>query len=370
MKTAIVHDWLVSLGGAENALEKLVALFPGPIFTLIKNEKTLRQLDLTHTVYASFIQHLPFAQKHFRYFLPLFPSAIEQFDVSEYDLILSNSHAVAKGIKTHRDQLHICYCHTPMRYAWDLQDQYLSNLGKIKALLARAALKRLRKWDVQSLDRVDAFIGNSRFIAERIKKNYGREAAVIYPPVATHLFDHRQQKENYFITISRLVPYKRIDLIVKTFAQMPDKKLLVIGDGPEKESIKKWASPNVELLGRVPDKEMRNYLAKARAFIFAAEEDFGIVTVEAQASGTPVIAYGKGGSLEIVQNGVTGLFFNEQTEQSLREAVERFEKMSFDSERIRSNAERFSESRFNKEMKEFIDKKWMEFNESRHLSRR
>ncbi|MGH2612626.1 MAG: glycosyltransferase, partial [Rhabdochlamydiaceae bacterium] len=230
MKTAIVHDWLMSLGGAERVLEEILELYPSPVFTLFQNRENsltgnIQKADVKH----SFIQKLPFTQTHYRHYLPLYPFAIEQFELEEYDLIISSSHAVAKGVKTHSNQLHLCYCYTPMRYAWDLEGQYLESVGSLKALIARQTLKHLRKWDLNSAAHVDSFIAISHYVAERIQRIYGRTATVIYPPVSTHLFSPSESKQDFYLTVSRLVPYKRVDIIVDAFNQMPSKRIKVVG---------------------------------------------------------------------------------------------------------------------------------------------
>ncbi len=295
-----------------------------------------------------------------------FPIAIEQFDLSEYDIIISSSHAVAKGVLTNSNQLHICYCHTPLRYAWDLYHGYLSGAGLskgIKGIIARLILHYIRVWDVTTSNRVDYFIANSKYIARRIKKVYGRDSIVIYPPVDVDKFDVYTQKENYYLTASRMVSYKKIDLIVEAFSKIPDRKLVVIGDGPDFDKIKNKAGKNIVFLGYQTFEVLKDYMQRAKAFVFAAEEDFGIVPVEAQACGTPVIAYGKGGSLETVIDGKTGIFFKEQTVESLLEAIKRFEQKedSFDTIEIRKNAERFSKERFMREFKTFVEEKIKEF---------
>lgn len=370
-KTAVIHDWLVFLGGGERVLESMLDLYPSPIFTLIKDEKFLRSTKFQqYEIFSSFIEKAPFAKKSFRYYLPLFPFAIEQFDLGKYDLILSNSHAVAKGVRTHPQQLHICYCHSPMRYAWDHYLEYTENLKGIKKKAAEWTLQYLRNWDVASLNRVNHFLANSHFIARRIQRVYGRQAKVIYPPVNTHLFKCEEKKDDYYLTVSRMVPYKRIDLIVEAFAHLPDKRCVVIGEGPEFSKIKKKAGKNVELLGYREDKTVRAYMEKAKAFIFAAEEDFGIAPVEAQAAGVPVIAFGRGGAKETVIEGKTGLFFAEQTVPSLVEAICQFEKMEFDFSEISAHASQFGVERFKQEFQQFVEEKWEEFRENHHLSRR
>jgi glycosyltransferase involved in cell wall biosynthesis len=300
------------------------------------------------------------------------PFAIEQFDLSEYDLLISSSHAVAKGIKKSPHQLHICYCHTPMRYVWDLRDQYLEGSGLhkgIKGVVVKAILNRLKRWDISAAERVDYFIANSHYIRERIKRAYGREAVVIYPPVDIEKFQIGEKKEDFFLTVSRMVPYKRVDLIVDAFSEM-GLPLVIIGDGPDFKKIKSLAGKNIEFLGFQKDEVLKEYMQKARAFVFAAEEDFGIVPVEAQACGTPVIAYGRGGVRETVvpmqglEDGTqstepTGIFFYEQTKEALIEAVREFIKVEdkFDPQVIRRNAERFRIERFRREFREFVEGK-------------
>jgi glycosyltransferase involved in cell wall biosynthesis len=306
--------------------------------------------------FTSFIQRLPYARKHYRSYLPLMPIAIEQFDLSKYDIIISSSHAVAKGVLTGPDQCHICYCHTPIRYAWDMQHQYLreAKLTKgLKGIVARVILHYLRLWDTRTAFGVDHFISNSAFISRRIKKIYGRDSVVIYPPANIDVFTPRFDKAAFYFTASRMVPYKRIDLIVEAFSGMPEKELIVIGDGPEMQRIRALASPNVKLLGYQPDDVLKDHLQRARAFVFAAEEDFGILPVEAQACGTPVIAYGRGGALETVigpdmnnEAAATGIFFDSQTVEALQAAVRRFETMNIQPASCRAWAERFAPEAF------------------------
>lgn len=368
MKTALVIDWMVSaVGGAEKLNQSICEIFNPDIFTLVKDEKMLERTAFSnYSITSSFIQKLPFSKKKYRSYLPLFPLAIEQFDTSNYDLVLSSSHSVAKGVMTHPDQLHICYCNTPIRYAWDLYHQYLSDskLQKgIKGKLAKLFLHYIRLWDVSSVNRVDEFIANSKCIARRIKKAYGRESKVIYPPVDTKFFEFHPNKENYYVAASRLVPYKKIDVIVKAFSKLPNLKLIVIGDGPQRKLLEKMATRNVEILGAVSDFEIRSYLQKAKGFIFASHEDFGILPVEAQSCGTPVIAYKKGGALETVIDQKTGIFFDEQTPDSLLSAIKDFERKyhQFDLEIIREHAQKFDIDFFKKEMEQFIFEKYFEF---------
>jgi len=286
LKTAIIHDWLINLGGAEKVLESIYELYPAPIYTLIKNEQSIKgSLFEKAEIYSSFIQKLPKAKDNYRNYLFLFPIAIEQFNLSEYDLIISSSHAVAKGILRNPNQVHICYCHTPMRYIWDLYHEYLKELKGIKKLLAQAILHYLRIWDIISVNRVDYFVANSKYVAKRIEKIYGRKATVIYPPVDIEKFELETRKESFYLTVGRLVPYKKIDVIVKAFRKMPERKLIVIGYGPEYKKIKKLATSNIEILGYQPRDKVKEYMKKAKAFIFCALEDFGIAPVEAQACG-------------------------------------------------------------------------------------
>ncbi|MDI6890033.1 MAG: glycosyltransferase family 4 protein [Thermodesulfovibrionales bacterium] len=367
MKVAIVHDWLVTPAGAERVLEEILEIYPeADLFSLIDFLPVSQRYFIKNKkVQTSFIQNLPFAKKKYRSYLPLMPFAVEQFNLSGYDLIISSSHAVAKGILTNSNQLHICYCYTPMRYAWELYHQYLkeSELEKgMKAFVVKAVLHYLRIWDHTTVNRVDHFVTLSKYVANRIRRVYGREAKVIYPPVDIEKFQMCSEKDNFFLTASRMVPYKKIDLIAEAFSEtgLP---LIVIGDGPDFEKVKRKAKKNVTFLGYQKDDTLKEYLQKARAFIFAAEEDFGILPVEAQACGTPVIAYGAGGILETVAEGKTGIFFKEQTVESLIEAINEFQKRQdqFDCLEIRRNAERFSRERFKEEFKEFVDRKILDF---------
>ncbi|MFP4162932.1 MAG: glycosyltransferase [Chitinispirillaceae bacterium] len=366
MKPAIIHEWLVTLAGAESVLKSIYSLFPGKIYTLFHNPD-----ELTGSVFdkadvqTSFLQNIPFGKKHHRIFLPLYPMAVEQFDLREHKVIISSSYAVAKGVLNSSDQLHICYCHSPMRYIWDLTFEYLEAAGLSKGLrsfLVRSVLHYLRMWDMVSSNRVNEFVTNSHYIAHRIKKCYNREARVIYPPVDVDKFYLSSKKDNYFITVSRLVPYKRLDIVIKAFNELK-LPLLIVGDGPCRKQLEKMAGPTITFLGYTSKKELSSLLSHARAFIFSAEEDFGIVNVEAQAAGLPVIAYGKGGALETVIDQKTGLFFNKQTPQSLAEKIREFlaKEDSFDPAVIRQNAEKFPRSRFEREFREFIEEAWQRF---------
>ncbi|NWJ23678.1 glycosyltransferase family 4 protein [Rhizobium sp. RM] len=364
MKTAIVHDWLTDRGGAEKVLHNLLEIYPhADLYCLVDfmNERDRGFLG-GRKVHTSFIQKLPFAKKRYRSYLPLMPLAIEQFDLSQYDLVISSSYAVAKGVITGPGQFHVSYIHSPIRYAWDLQHQYLKetklNTGP-KSWLARAILHYIRMWDIRTANGVDLMTVNSKFIRNRVRKCYGRDSTVIYPPVDTSHLAPSEAKGDYFVTASRLVPYKKVPLIVEAFTKMPDKRLIVIGDGPEMRRIKEIATPNIEILGFVGNDELHKYMAEAKAFVFAAEDDFGIVPVESQALGTPVIAYGKGGVLETVvplgaSNQPTGLYFKEQTPDAICAAVQEFVDNSerFDKNACIDNAARFSRERF---LREFAD---------------
>ncbi len=362
MKTALIHDWLLCIAGAEKVLQAIYEIYPAPIYTLIKNEKSSFFQD--KDIHTSFIQKLPFAKKKYRSFLPLFPLAIEQFDLSSFDVVISSSSCVSKGVLTHSQQLHICYCHTPMRYSWDQYHQYLFDSGYhkgLKGMLARCFLHYIRMWDVHTSIHVDHFIANSSYVAKRIKKVYNKESKVIYPPIDTNFFSLASQKDSFYVTASRMVSYKKMDLIVEAFSKMLDKKLLVIGEGPEFKKIRSKASKNIEFLGFQSDENLKTYLQKAKAFVFAAEEDFGIILVEAMSTGTPVIAYNKGGAKETVIENKTGLFFEKQEVQHIIDAVHTFETKEFDPKKIREHALKFSCSRFKKEFQEYVEEKKQEF---------
>lgn len=366
-RVAIAHEWLATYAGSERVVEQLLGLYPqADVFSLVDFLPT-HQRDFIHhkPVQTSFIQKLPFAQKKFRQYLPLMPMAVEQFDLSNYQLIISSNHAVAKGVVTRADQLHISYVHTPMRYAWDLQWQYLeqANLKQgLKGILARSILHYLRLWDVASAQRVDCFVANSHFIARRIWKTYRRHATVIYPPVAIQNFRADQPRADFYLVVLRFVPYKRVDLAIAAFNQL-GLPLVIIGDGPDWDRQQRLAAPNIQLLGYQPDAVVVDYMERCKAFIFPAEEDFGITVVEAQAAGAPVIAYGRGGALETVIAGKTGLFFESQTVEQLVAVVERFEiqQSGFDPNASRQQAERFSIQRFRREFQAFVEDAWMRF---------
>lgn len=379
MKIAIIHDWLVTYAGAERVLEQILTLYPqADIFSVVD---FLRENDRDfigqRNVTASFIQHLPFARTKYRAYLAAMPLAIEQFDLSGYDLIISNSHAVAKGVITGPDQLHVSYVHSPMRYAWDMQHQYLKDSGLevgIKGWLAKFVLHMMRIWDVRTANGVDCLISNSCFIKRRIWKTYRRESFVVYPPVEISKFPLIEKKEGFYLTASRMVPYKKIDQIAEAFTAMPEKRLVIIGDGPEIRKVKARAGPNINILGYQPHSVLCDHMQRAKAFVFAAEEDFGIIPLEAQACGTPVIAYAKGGVLETIRGldheRPTGVFFSEQSVQSIQAAVSLFEQ---EGARIlpsacRENASRFAPERFRSEFKAYVEDAISQFQKSLDLS--
>jgi glycosyltransferase involved in cell wall biosynthesis len=366
MRIAIVHEWLTVYAGSERVLEQMLCCFPNAdLFCLVDFLPVgQRQFIQDKTVNVSFIQKFPLARKYYRQYLSLMPLAIEQFDLSKYDLIISSNHAVAKGVLTGPDQLHLCMCYSPIRYAWDLQHQYIkeSNMQSgLKGWIAKYLLHKIRIWDCRTAHGVNEFIAISKFISRRIRKVYGRDSAVIYPPVDTASFSLTTNKEDFYLTASRMVPYKKIDLIVDAFSKMPDKKLIVIGDGPDFEKIKSKCTPNVTLLGFQKFEVLRDHMQKAKAFVFAAEEDFGITPLEAQSCGTPVIAYGKGGALETI-NGLdnpspTGVFFYEQSCDAIVNAVEKFEanKHLISAINCNQNASRFSVEIFKNKFKKFVE---------------
>jgi len=366
LKVAIVHEWLSTYAGSERVLEQFIKLYPdADVFAVVdflpERERAFLQ---GRQVKTSFIQRLPFAKKHFRYYLPLMPLAIEQFELGGYDLVLSSSHAVAKGVLTGPDQVHVSYVHSPIRYAWDLQGQYLEESGLrsgLKAWMVRASLHYMRLWDSRTANGVDRFVANSTFIRRRIRKAYGRDSEVIHPPVDVGGFAGTAEKGDFFLAAGRMVPYKKMPLIVEAFARMPQHRLVVIGEGPDFERCKALATPNVTLLGYQSFEVLRDHMQRARAFVFAGEEDFGIMLVEAQAAGTPLVAYGRGGARDIVKplgssHAPTGLFFDEQEAGAIVQAVGRFieNEHAIAPQACRQNAQGFSAERFRDEIAALI----------------
>ncbi len=365
MKIAIVCDWLVTYAGAERFLGELIQCYPeADLYAVIDFLPAKdRAFLLNKPVKTTYIQKFPFAKKLYKAYLPWMPLAIEQLDLSAYDLVISSSHAVAKGVITGPNQTHISYVHSPMRYAWDLQHQYLKDTGMdkgIKGFFAKRILHKMRMWDQRTAAGVDHFLANSKFIADRIWKTYRREAKVIYGAIDLSQFKPGNVKEDFYLTASRLVPYKKIDLIVESFTKMPDKKLVVIGNGPEMQKIKTKAkgAANIEILGYQTTPVLIDFMQRAKAFVFAAEEDFGLIPLESQACGTPVIAFGKGGALETVRGSdhekPTGVFFKEQTPTAICNAVKEFENHIFSVEHCVENASWFSPERFREEFKRFV----------------
>ena len=370
-RIAIVHEWLGPYSGSEDVVAGMLRSFTeADLFATVRDPDEMRGTPLENVpVRTSFVQSLPGARKRYRAYLPIMPLAIEQFDLREYDLVISSSHAVAKGVLTRADQLHVGYVHTPMRYAWDLYLDYLeeSELSRgAKGIGARLALHYLRLWDHVASDRVDAFVANSRYVARRIRKVYRRPARVVYPPVDVDRFRADLPREDFYVAVSRMVPYKRMPTIAEAFTRMK-KPLVVIGGGPELEKVRRTAGKNVKVLGHQPDDVVADHLQRARAFVFAAEEDFGIAPVEAQAAGCPVIAFGKGGARETVvphpEPGGTGLFFGEASPEGIIAAVQRFEELdgAFHAADCRRNAERFGQERFSGEIRATVNELWTAF---------
>lgn len=359
MKAAVVHEWLTTYGGSEKVVEEFLHVLPdAPIFTLVNEPDLELAARLAgRDVRASLLGRFPRAGTQYRTYLPFMPFAVEQFDLSEFDVVVSSSHAVAKGVLVGAGQLHLSYVHSPIRYAWDLYQQYLreSNLTRgVKATLAKVILHYIRLWDSSTANRVDVFMANSNYVAKRVWRTYRRPARVLYPPVKVTRFDHTRAREDFYLTLSRMVPYKKVDLIVEAFTRT-GRPLVVIGDGPDRAKIEALAGPGVTFLGRQPDDVVADYMARCRAFVFAADEDFGITPVEAQAAGAPVIAYGKGGVLESVMPDQTGVFFGQQHVESVNRAVELFEAHEpFDAQLIRRNAERFRPERFRAEFQAIL----------------
>ncbi len=345
---ALAHDWLNGMRGGERCLDLIGNEFPqAELYTLLYRPELVSETIRNRTVHTSGLQRVPGFREHYRWFLPLFPMAIESFRVPEgTDLVLSTSHCVAKGLRKPAGARHLCYCFTPMRYAWSMQEDYFGR-NPLKRAALDLVLSRLRRWDRKASARVDQFVAISHYVKDRIQTFYGREASVVYPPVATDYFtpDGRGDHDSYDLVVSALVPYKRVDIAVKAYSQT-GAPLKVAGVGTEMDALRKIAAPNVEFLGRVPDEDIRELYRRCRFLVFPGKEDFGIVPLEAQACGKPVLAYGQGGLLETVVDGTTGVFFSEQTPESLAEAAHQAEHMDWNSAAIRAHAEGFSEARF------------------------
>ena len=360
MKVAIVHDWFDKIAGSEKVVKEIKFCFPeADVFSLVDqlNPKQYELLGIDRPIQTSFINNLPFSSR-FRNYLPLMPVAIEQLDLRAYDLVISSSHAFAKGCLTNAEQVHVSYVHTPIRYAWDMYHEYVSRLSGIKSFLAQAALHYIRQWDRSAANRPDYYIANSGYVRERIGKVYNRDAVVIHPPVDTHLMSYNDQKEDFFLAAGRLVEYKRFDIVVEAMQHLPNQKLIVLGEGPEKKRLQALAGPNVEFLGYQSDEVLRDLMARTKAFVFGAIEDFGIMPVEAQACGTPVIGINRGGVAETVVDGHTGILFPEQTADSVAQAMSDFTKLPegfFDNYLIREHAKSFSRNIFRSKFMEFVN---------------
>lgn len=363
MNIALVHDWLPFMGGAERVVTNFLEVFKGaPIYTSIYNRERLEGILRDSDIHGSFLQNIKSARKDHRKFLPLMPTAFESFDLNKYDVILSSSSSCAKGIITKPSTCHICYCHSPMRYAWEFYYEYIEGLSKLKKFIIKYIMNYMRIWDSASSNRVDYFIANSQNVANRIWKYYKRECVVICPPVRSKFFEIGENKSDYFLIVSRLQEYKRVDLAIDTFNDLK-LPLIIIGDGPMRDKlVKRVTSNNIKFLGRQSNEVIKKYYSEAKGFLFPGEEDFGITPLEAQASGTPVIAFKKGGALETVVEDKTGVFFSEQTVSSMKDAIHRFNKMSFNKQDIRSHAESFDEEIFKDKIRDFVLEKSKDFN--------
>jgi len=369
IRTAIAHDQLATAGGAggaEKFLSAIKHLFPSaPVYTTLYNPDKMSEHFREWDIRTSFIQNLPSAKTRYQMYLPLMPTAVEQLNFDGYDLVLSGHHSVMKGIITGPETLHICYCHSPMRYAWDLYHRYIamSDVKRWQRPMIPWLMNYLRVWDQVSADRVDEFVANSNHVARRIKKYYRREAAVIYPPVETSRFVPTEKHEDFYLMVGRIVPYKRHDLAIDAFNKN-GRDLIIVGDGPERSRLKPKAKPNIKFLGRQPDNVVADYLQRCKGFVFPGEEDFGIAPLEAMACGKPIIAYRKGGALETVVEGVTGFFFTEENSDALNEALLLLEQISWSSEKIALHASHFSKERFEKRFMNFVEAKLNSFNKN------
>lgn len=361
MKVAIVHDWLTTYGGGDRVVYEFTKLFPeAPIYTTVFNRKNLGHLFPPEKVRTSFMQKIPGATTHYTKMLSLMPRAFEEFDLSEYDLVLSSSSACAKGVITRADTLHVSYVHTPMRYAWDLYQEYLRSVNPLVRAVMRRTMPKIRQWDALTGLRVDAFLANSHTTRRRIEKVYRRGAEVIHPPIDTEFYTPSgREPEDFYLLLSRFVPYKRVDIAIEACNRL-GKKLVIIGDGGQKKQLQAMAGPTIEFTGFLDNEGCRDYYRRCRAFLFPGFEDFGMTPVEAMACGRPVIAYGKGGALDSVVPDKTGLFFQEQSGEALAEAILSFEKQEFDSTAIRTYAEGFSKERFREQITDFIAAQYAE----------
>lgn len=372
MKVAIVHDWLNQMGGAEGVLEVLMDMYPSaPLYTSVYWRERMPDAYKQWDIRTSFLDRWPLVKRKHQVFLPLYPLAFEQFDFAGYDVVISNKSGFCHGIITPPETLHICYCLTPTRYLWDTANYIRrEGLGKLAQAALVPFLAQLRLWDRLAADRVDAFVAISQAVRQRIAKYYHRDAVVIYPPVHTDRFEPSAKQEDYYLVVSRLVPYKRIDLAVQAFNRL-GKPLVIIGEGRDRKALEAIARPNITFLGRLPFEQVRDFMARCRALIFPGLEDFGITPVEAQAAGRPVIAFAGGGALDTVEDGRTGILFREQTPESLMETVARCQQMAFDPAALRANAERFSVAEFRRQLAAFVEKESEKgVSPRRHMDRR
>ncbi len=365
-RIAIVHEWFTAMRGGEKCVEAMCELYPdATVFVLLHNEGSVSETIERMNIRTSFVQHLPLRKSYYRNYLPLFPRAIESLDLSSFDLVISSNHCVAKGVKVRPSTLHVCYCYTPMRYIWGLYDQYFSRerAGLLTRLGMRLVRPYLRKWDLRTSQNPQHFIAISRNVQQRIRQTYGRTSDIVYPPVETNRFSLSHTSGEYYLIVSALVPYKRVDLAIEVFNRLQE-KLVIVGDGPELGRLKSMAGQNIEFAGFRPDAELVDYYRQCKALIFPGEEDFGIVPVEAMASGKPVIAFSKGGALETVIDSDeirTGILFNEQSPESLLAAINRFEKTSFIPDKIRDFALRFDKEEFKNKFRTYVESRWQEF---------
>jgi glycosyltransferase involved in cell wall biosynthesis len=368
MKVALIHDHLAQDGGAEKVLKVFADMYPtAPIYTLLYEKKNADKYFKNRKIETSIIQSLPGGIKHYQWYMPFMPMAVEFFDLKSYDLVISDASAFAKGVITSPNCLHICYCHTPTRYIWSDTHQYINELkyNKYFKKIISLVLNYIRMWDRMAADRVDKYIANSKTVKRRITKYYKADSTVIYPPVAIDKFNISENQDNYFLIGGRLAPYKRVDIVVEAFKKM-GKKLKIFGDGVDLERLKKIAGDdkNIEFLGRVDDNTMAELYRKCQAFINPQEEDFGITPIEAMASGRPVIALKKGGATETVIEGKTGIFFDNQTPEAIIDAVNKFNSNNFNPNEIREHAKQYSTERFKREIKEYIESEWTKFKDS------
>jgi len=363
LKVAVVHYWLVNMRGGEKVVEVLCDIFPqAKIYTLVYDPEAVSDKIKQHNITTSFIQKLPFGVRKYREYLPLHPFAIEQFDLTKYDLVISSESGIAKGVILSPETCHICYCHTPVRYLWNMYHEYKGSLSKWERVVWAFISNFIRQWDYVNSQRVDYFIANSKNVRNRIRKYYGRESEVIYPPLDFSRF-RVNEPEGFYLSVGQLNPYKKADLAVRAFNRL-DKKLVIIGDGPQRKELEKLAGSNISLLGKQSDEAVVDYFSKCKGLIFPGEEDFGITPLEAMASGKPVIAYAKGGALETVIDGQTGIFFHEQSEFSLINALQKAEKISWNTDFLREHARQFDTAIVRKKLHTFIMDKYEEFQKS------